>query len=74
MENELIIETLHNGNGAVAEQYSILTVEYTGVLANCTVFDSSCKPDRYPLRFTLGVEQIIAGWDEGLMGLEKRGN
>ncbi len=75
MDNGLIIEILQEGNGPAAEEYSIITVNYTGTLEDGTVFDSSLKPGRDSLRFTLGVNQVIAGWDQGLIGMrvgEKR--
>ena len=75
MENGLIIETLIEGEEPTAEQYSIVTVNYTGSLENGTVFDSSLNPGREPFRFTLGVGQVIAGWDQGVLGMrtgEKR--
>ena len=70
MENGLIIETLAEGDGAVAEQHSIVTVNYTGTLGNGTVFDSSLNPGREPFRFTLGVNQVISGWDQGVLGMK----
>ncbi|MDP5957648.1 MAG: FKBP-type peptidyl-prolyl cis-trans isomerase [Candidatus Marinimicrobia bacterium] len=70
MENGLIIETLVEGDGAVAEQHSIVTVNYTGTLINGTVFDSSLNPGREPFRFTLGVNQVISGWDQGVLGMK----
>lgn len=70
MENGLIIETLIEGEEPTAEQYSIVTVNYTGSLENGTVFDSSLDPGREPFRFTLGTGQVIAGWDQGVLGMK----
>jgi len=70
MENGLIIETLQEGDGIAAEKYRIVTVHYTGTLEDGSVFDSSKKPGRDPLRFTLGARQVIDGWDQGLMGMK----
>ncbi len=70
MENGLIIETLIEGEEPTAEQYSIVTVNYTGSLENGTVFDSSLDPGREPFRFTLGAGQVIAGWDQGVLGMK----
>lgn len=51
-----------------------IQVHYTGTLfANGEKFDSSL--DRDPFSLTLGVGQVISGWDEGLQGVclgEKR--
>ena len=70
MENGLIIETLIEGEEPTAEQYSIVTVNYTGSLENGTVFDTSLDPGREPFRFTLGAGQVIAGWDQGVLGMK----
>ncbi len=70
MENGLIIETLIEGEEPTAEQYSIVTVNYTGSLENGTVFDTSLDPGREPFRFTLGTGQVIAGWDQGVLGMK----
>jgi len=70
MENGLVIEILTEGNGAAAENYSIVSVNYTGTLENGTVFDSSLNPGREPFRFTLGAKQVIEGWDQGVLGMK----
>lgn len=43
-------------------------VHYTGKLADGTVFDSSAN--REPLGFAVGSGQVIAGFDEAVMGME----
>ena len=40
-------------------------VHYKGMLIDGTVFDSSYKRDQ-PIEFTLGIGQVIKGWDEGI--------
>lgn len=45
-----------------------LTMHYTGKLSTGRKFDSSVDRNK-PFQFTLGVGQVIAGWDEGLLGM-----
>ncbi len=47
-----------------------VSVHYTGKLLDGSVFDSS-KNRGVPLDFTLGVGQVISGWDEGIALLGK---
>jgi FKBP-type peptidyl-prolyl cis-trans isomerase FkpA len=66
------------GIGANAVSGSVLTVEYTGWLYNAAetdnkgaVFDTSTG--REPFVFTLGAGDVIAGWDQGLVGMKVGG-
>jgi len=45
-----------------------LTMHYTGKLSTGAKFDSSVDRDK-PFQFSLGVGQVIAGWDQGLLGM-----
>lgn len=68
----LIIEDLITGQGKAAEKGKEITVHYTGWLEDGTKFDSSL--DRHqPLTITLGVGQVIQGWDEGFDGMKEGG-
>lgn len=58
------------GDGTVAETGKTVTVNYTGTFTDGTVFDSSEKPGRTPFTFTLGAGQVIAGWDQGVAGMQ----
>ena len=44
----------------------MIRCHYTGTLEDGTVFDSSYG--RRPLEFKIGARQVIAGWDEGILG------
>lgn len=43
----------------------LISVHYTGKLEDGTVFDSSLTRHK-PIKFQLGVGQVIEGWDQGL--------
>ena len=54
---------VQEGTGASPADTSSVTVHYTGKLVDGTVFDSSLKRGEPT---TFGVNQVIAGWTEGL--------
>ena len=68
----LIIEDLQVGDGKLAQKGKEITVHYTGGLTDGTKFDSSLDR-RQPLTITLGVGQVIKGWDEGFDGMKEGG-
>jgi len=49
-----------------------VTVHYTGMLEDGTVFDNSIERDQ-PFEFTLGQGIVIDGWEEGISMLKKGG-
>ena len=73
MENGLIIEDLVVGEGAEAQDYNKVVVNYTGTLADGSIFDSSLNPGREPFTFTLGAGSVIKGWDLGVKGMKVGG-
>ena len=70
---ELMIEDLIVGTGKEVKSGDVITVHYTGWLENGTEFDSSLSPGREPLVITLGIGQVIKGWDEGIPGMKVGG-
>lgn len=68
----LMYEDLEVGTGAVPTQGQAVTVHYTGTLENGEKFDSSRDRNR-PFSFTIGVGQVIKGWDEGVASMRVGG-
>lgn len=64
----LVVQPLVKGTGAVVTAGQTVTVHYTGVVyASNKQFDSSWDGGT-PVDFAIGAGQVIAGWDEGLVG------
>ena len=59
-----------HGNGKKPQAGQKVAVHYTGMLLDKSVFDSSYSR-RQPLNFTVGVGQVIEGWDEGILLLHE---
>lgn len=65
----LKIEDSIEGSGEQACAGQTVTVHYTGWLTDGRKFDSSKDRDE-PFEFLLGGRQVIAGWDEGVVGMK----
>jgi peptidylprolyl isomerase len=64
---KLIATTLVKGDGAKVKSGQTLTVDYLGQVYNADEpFDESYSGE--PAEFPIGVGQVIAGWDERLVG------
>ncbi len=70
---ELVVEDTLVGAGTEATAGSVISAHYVGV-AHSTgeEFDASWNRGS-PLSFTLGVGQVIAGWDQGIVGMREGG-
>lgn len=66
------IRDLTVGTGALAEVAQPVHVRYTGWLANGTQFDANPAPAPL-LSFTLGTNQVIRGFDAGIVGMRVGG-
>lgn len=54
---------------AKSKKGDVVKVHYTGKLSDGTVFDSS--KDREPLSFNLGKNEVIAGFENAILGMEE---
>jgi FKBP-type peptidyl-prolyl cis-trans isomerase len=67
---ELVITDIRPGTGWTAAPGDTIWVDYTGIRSiNGTEFDNSYDRGE-PISFTLGANQVIDGWDEGLVGAQ----
>ena len=64
----LKIEVLQEGSGPESKNGDNISVDYTGMLTDGKVFDSSVG--RAPFTLTLGAGQVIKGWEQGLLGMK----
>jgi len=62
-------KVLQKGTGKQAVKGNNVSVHYKGQLLDGQVFDSSYQR-KQPIDFTIGVGQVIAGWDEGIQLLK----
>ena len=69
----LQVEDLVVGDGATAEAGKPLVMHYVGVsYSTGKQFDASWDSNK-PFPFTLGAGRVIAGWDEGIVGMKVGG-
>ena len=68
-ESGLRYKIIQEGDGKKAAKGDMVSVHYKGQLLDGTVFDSSYKR-KEPIDFTIGVGQVISGWDEGIQLLK----
>ncbi len=64
---ELVKEDVTIGTGATAVSGDTVTVSYIGTLTNGTQFDAGT------FSFRLGANQVIAGFDQGVLGMRVGG-
>lgn len=67
----LVIKDTKIGTGKEAVAGNTVTVNYTGRLDDGTVFDSSVG--RAPFSFTIGLGEVIQGWEMGFQGMKEGG-
>lgn len=71
-ESGLQYQDMLIGNGDEAKAGQTVVVHYTGWLEDGTKFDSSVDRNQ-PFVFSLGTGNVIAGWDEGVAGMQVGG-
>jgi hypothetical protein len=71
-ESGLKYEDIVVGEGESPKAGQQVTVHYTGTLDDGTKFDSSLDRGT-PFTFTIGVGQVIKGWDEGVLSMKVGG-
>jgi peptidylprolyl isomerase len=64
------IEVTKEGTGPEITNGQTAEMLYTGTLADGSIFDSTASRGNQPFSFTLGVGQVIKGWDEGVLGMK----
>ncbi|MER5974082.1 FKBP-type peptidyl-prolyl cis-trans isomerase [Streptomyces sp. NPDC002055] len=70
---DLEIKDIWEGDGPVAKAGDTVAVHYVGVaFSTGEEFDASWNRGT-PLRFQLGVGQVITGWDKGVQGMKVGG-
>ena len=72
MAADLKIETVTEGNGAIASTGKRVSVRYKRMLSNGDVFDASGPHDK-PFSFEIGKGQVISGWEQGVLGMRVGG-
>ena len=70
--DHLIIEYQMIGEGPDVKSGDTVSVHYKGTLVDGTQFDSSYDRGA-PFETQIGVGAVIAGWDQGIVGMKKGG-
>jgi hypothetical protein len=70
--SRMVIDDVKMGEGAEVAVGDTVNVHYVGSLPDGTEFDNSRKRGQ-TFRFTVGAGQVIAGWEEGLVGMKAGG-
>ena len=65
--HDLAVQVLHQGSGDTVEAGDDIEVHYYGQVWGGRMFDNSYDRGS-SISFGIGVGQVIAGWDEGLVG------
>jgi FKBP-type peptidyl-prolyl cis-trans isomerase FkpA len=67
--SKLVVDDVVVGSGEEAQAGDTVTVHYVGTLQNGQQFDNSNTRGE-PFTFTLGENNVIAGWEQGIVGMK----
>jgi FK506-binding protein 2 len=67
-ELQVAVTSKPNPCSTLSKKGDKMKMLYTGKLTDGKVFDTTSNPGRSAFEFTLGVGQVIKGWDQGLIG------
>jgi len=68
-KGQLKKEILEEGTGILADEENTVVVHYIGTLGDGTKVDSSIDRGQ-PFSFILGEGRVIAGWEQGILGMK----
>ena len=69
IQNNIEILSDIPGTGKQIKNHYKILVHYKGTLEDGTEFDSSYKRNK-PFKFQIGLQQVIPGWEMGLLGMQ----
>ena len=69
---DLNVIDIQVGDGKTCVKGALISTQYTGWLADGTVFDSSYDRGQ-PFSCVIGTGRVIKGWDQGLIGMQVGG-
>lgn len=69
---KLVVQDVVVGEGPRIEKGSRVEVHYIGMLKDGKTFKNTYESGE-PYRFTVGMGDVIEGWDQGLMGMREGG-
>lgn len=69
--SKLLVKNFRLGTGEKALVGKTVVTNYVGRFISGKTFDSSCG--KQPFEFGLGAGQVIAGWDQGIVGMKVGG-
>ena len=67
----LWLQDLEPGEGDTVKAGALVSINYTGWLHDGTLVETNA--DRVPFSFRVGIGDMLAGWDEGIVGMRAGG-